>query len=136
MDECPEPANPVGQKRGIFVIRRHDHTESFETSKVLGKCKRNSRTTFGVRRVGDSILLQFRNVGDTRVFDAPKLFWIFDSDQASAWALDRSSTRLHRSPSARCRDERDRGGPPRGKASSVEPSGSSVAPALNTLLIR
>ena len=77
MNERPKSADPVRQKSGILIVRRHDDAESLKASKVAGQRQRNSRTAFGVGSVGDSVLLQLRNIRDTRIFDAPKLFRIF-----------------------------------------------------------
>ncbi len=78
MYEGPPAIDPVRQKGRIFIVRRHDDAITFECAEIPGQSKRNSGTAFGVRRVSDGILLQFWNVGNARIFDSPKLFWIFD----------------------------------------------------------
>ena len=85
MDERPQSADPVRQKGRILVVRRHDDAISLKLSEVLRQRQRNSGTTFGVRGEGHCILLQLWNVSDTRIFDAPKLFWILIWIRHQGW---------------------------------------------------
>ncbi len=70
------PPTLYGKRAASFVICRHNDAVAFKISKILGQRERNSRTTFGVGGVGHGILLQLRNVCDTRILDAPKFFGI------------------------------------------------------------
>ena len=77
MDKSPVPSDFVREKGRIFVIGRHDHAESLEGMEVLREGQRDPRAAPGIRRENDSVRLQFRHVGQSRIFDAPQLFGIF-----------------------------------------------------------
>ena len=129
MNECPESADPVRQKSGILVVRRHDDAVSFKGPEILGQRERNSGTAFGVGRVGHGILLQLWNVGDTRILDAPKLLGIFIwiGHQGWRWIDLPPSTPFTERAAQRC--ERPRRSSTR-QSNSVEPSASRVAPGI------
>ena len=135
MDKRPAPFNSVREKGRIFVIRRCMITPYL--SKVRKSLVRASETPGpprGIRRVSDGVLLQLRHVGQPRILDAPQLFGVFirvrhergcrinipsvDSVPGAGGAKMRKPRRSSTRHSSR-----------------VDPSSSSVAPALNTLLI-
>src|SRR5271170_2563650 len=77
MNHGPEAANSVRQQSSILVLGLHDHAVSLKLPEVFGQRKRDSRTTARVGGVGDRILLQFRDISDSGVFDPPDLFGVF-----------------------------------------------------------
>ena len=96
MNKRPAATDPARQQRGIFILRRHDHTESLKGSKVLGQRKRDSRTSSRKGCVGNGILLEFRDVSDARIFDAPNLFRILLRIRQSKSVWDRcANCRCH-----------------------------------------
>jgi hypothetical protein len=67
-------ADASGKQRGVLVVGRHDVADPFELLKVIGQCQRDARPAARERRVGDAVLVHFRDEGDPRVFDAPDFF--------------------------------------------------------------
>ena len=71
MDQGPESIDPSRQKSCVLVVGRHDDTKSLEAPKILRERQRDARTTAGVRSISHRIFLEFRNVGDAWIFNAP-----------------------------------------------------------------
>src|ERR1700733_752776 len=71
VNERPATADLPRQKRGILIFWRHDDAISLEASEIPGKRERHPWTAASEGRVGNRILLHFRDVGDTRIFDTP-----------------------------------------------------------------
>ena len=57
VNERPVAVDSPGQKRRVFVIRRHDDAIALETAKILGQRERYSRAASRIGRVGDPVLL-------------------------------------------------------------------------------
>src|SRR5271166_201705 len=77
MNHSPEAADSARQQSSILVLGLHDHAVSLKLPEVFGQGKRYSGTTAREGGVGNRILLQFRDVSNSRIFDAPDLFGIF-----------------------------------------------------------
>ena len=76
MNQGPESIDSPGQKRCIFIVRRHDDAVALEAVKVFGERQRNSRATARIGGVSDCILLQFGHESDARILDAPDFLGI------------------------------------------------------------
>ena len=71
VNQRPESVDSSWQKSGILVIRRHNDAESFVGTEILGESEGYTWAAAGVGGVGNGVFLEFRNKGDTRIFDAP-----------------------------------------------------------------
>ena len=76
MNQSPQAANPSGQQSRVLVLRLHDDPIPIKTLKVLGQRKGDSWTTPCKRGIRHRELLEFGNVCDARIFDAPNLLRI------------------------------------------------------------
>src|ERR1700733_9809390 len=85
MNQRPQSADFVRQESSILIVRRHDDTESFEAQKVAGKRQRHSGTALRIGRVSHSVLLQLRNVRDTRILDAPEFLGVLLRIRYEGW---------------------------------------------------
>ena len=74
MNQRPASVDSSRQKRGVFVVRRHDYAVAFEGAEVFGQGQRHAGTTARIRRVSDDVLLQFGDESDARIFNAPDFF--------------------------------------------------------------
>src|SRR6267142_6480528 len=89
MDQRPESVDSPRQERCIFVVRRHDDAKSFEVAEVFREGQRYSRTTTRIGRVGYGILLEFWDIRNARILDAPQLLGIsLDIGQQCRLAVD------------------------------------------------
>ena len=116
MNQRPAAVDSSRQECGVLVIRRHDDAVSFEGAEVFGQSQRHSGPAARIGRVGNDVLLQFRNKGDARIFNAPDLFRIILRVWASKLARDRFAIHRLRCESARRKDATGRADLPRGKA--------------------
>ena len=71
MNQRPVSVDSSGQKRRVFVVRRHDYAVALEASKVFGQGQRHSGATARIGSVGDHVLLQFGHESDARILNAP-----------------------------------------------------------------
>src|ERR1039458_8479022 len=76
MNQSPTATDPARQQPRIFILRRHDYAIPFKGPKILGKRERNSGTSTRKGCVSHRVLLEFRDVGNARIFNAPYLFRI------------------------------------------------------------
>src|ERR1035437_3392400 len=76
MNQSPTATDPARQQPRIFILRRHDYAIPFKDPKILGKRKRNSGASTRKGCVSHRVLLEFRDVGNARIFNAPYLFRI------------------------------------------------------------
>lgn len=74
MNQCPPAANSPWQQRCVLILWRHDDAKSLKALEIRGKRKRDPRATARKRCVGHGILLEFGNICDARIFDAPYFF--------------------------------------------------------------
>ena len=134
MNQRPASVDSPRQKRRVFVIRRHDYAVALEGAEVFGQSQRHSGAAARIGGVGDHVLLQFGHERDARIFDAPDFF-------GKSFGLGINVGSLINLPSIDAVAERaaQRCDKPRRsstrQSSRVVPSASSVAPALNTLLM-
>ena len=134
MNERPVSIDSPRQECGVLVIRRHDDAVALETAKIFGQSQRHTGTAARIRSVGDDVLLQFGNESDARVLNAPDFLGIFLGlgIKVGSRSICHPSTPLRERAAQRC--DRPRRSSTR-HSSSVVPSCSRVAPALNTLLM-
>src|SRR5258706_1520889 len=74
VDQNPVAVDATGKQRRVFIFRRHDYAAALE---VVGLFRESQRHAGAVARVGgidDGVLVDFGQIGDARVFDAPDLF--------------------------------------------------------------
>ena len=76
VNQRPTTANPPRQQRRIFILWRHDDAESLKAPEVLGERQRDSGTSPRKGCVRHRILLEFRDIGNARIFDTPDFFRI------------------------------------------------------------
>ena len=76
VNQRPTTTNPPGQQRRIFILRRHDYAVALEASEVPGERQGDSRTAARKGSVGHRVLIEFRDIGNARIFDAPDFFRI------------------------------------------------------------
>ncbi len=74
VNQRPTASDPPRQQRRVFVLGRHDDSESFKASEILRQRQGDTRASPRKGCIGHGILFEFRDVGDARVFDAPYLF--------------------------------------------------------------
>src|SRR6185437_13641138 len=77
MDHGPVAIDPARQKSRVLILGRHDYTKALEPPEVSGQRERYSRATSRERCVSNRILLEFWNVCDPGIFDAPDFFRVF-----------------------------------------------------------
>src|SRR5271157_814295 len=85
MDESPAATDPPRQQRSIFVLWGHDYAESFKAPEVLRQRQRDSGTSSRKGSVRYSILLEFRDIGNARILDAPYLFRVLIWIRHQSW---------------------------------------------------
>ena len=85
MDERPAAADSPWQQCSIFVLRCHDYAESFKTTEIFRQCERDSGTSPRKGCVRHSILLEFRDIGDARILNAPNLFRVLFWIRQQSW---------------------------------------------------
>ncbi len=85
MDQGPVAVDSSRQQRGILIFGRHDHTESSKAPEVLCERQGHPRTTARKRSVRNRILLEFGNIGDAWIFDAPDFLRVFLGIRHQRW---------------------------------------------------
>jgi len=55
VDQSPLTVDAMGQQRGVFVFRRHDHAIAFKVAEILRERERNTRAVARVRGVDDGV---------------------------------------------------------------------------------
>src|SRR6266567_6027996 len=73
MNQRPASVDSPRQKRGVFVVRRHNYAITLEGTEVFGQSQGHAGTAARIGRVSDDVLLKFRHERDARIFDAPDL---------------------------------------------------------------
>ncbi len=76
MDESPASANPMRQQRRVLILRRHDYAESIKAPEIFGERQGDPWAAAGKGGVGHRVLLEFRQIGDAWIFDAPDFLGI------------------------------------------------------------
>ena len=76
VNQSPPAVNPSRQQRRVLILRRHDDAEPLKALEIPGQRQGDSWTASRKRRVRYSVLLEFRDVSDAGIFDAPYLFRI------------------------------------------------------------
>ena len=106
MDERPESVDSSREEGGIFIVGRHDDAESLEGAEVFRERERHAGTAARIGRERDGIFLEFRHVGDARVFDAPHFFGIvLGIGQERGFGIDLPAVHaVHRARSAQMRE--------------------------------
>src|ERR1019366_3420942 len=77
VNHSPEASDSAWEQCCVLVLRLHDDSESLETPEVFGERERDTGTAARKRGVGNRILLQLRDVCNSRVFNAPYLLGEF-----------------------------------------------------------
>ena len=89
MNQSPSSVDSPGQESCVFVVWRHDDAKSFEGAEILGERKRHARAAARIGCVRHGVLLEFRHVGDARIFDAPQFLGVpFGVGQKRRLAID------------------------------------------------
>src|ERR1700730_13339741 len=76
VNERPISIDSSGQKRCIFVVRRHDDAISLKASEVFSQSQRYSGAAAGIGCVSDHVSLQLWHESDARILDTPDLLRI------------------------------------------------------------
>src|SRR5438552_15257863 len=76
MDQSPKAVNSSRQKGRVFVVRRHNDTESLECAKIFRQCQRYARTATRIRSVSNGNMLVYRHIRDELIFEAIYLLGI------------------------------------------------------------
>jgi hypothetical protein len=71
MDHSPVSIDPSGQKSCILIVGRHNHAKSLVGAEIICQHQRYTGATPRVGREGYCISLEFGDISNTGIFDAP-----------------------------------------------------------------
>jgi len=74
MDQCPISIDSFRKEYGVFIFRLQDQAIAFKMVKIFRERQRYTRTFARVGGVDNGIFIEFVNIGDTRIFNAPQFF--------------------------------------------------------------